>query len=59
MENQKGIQRANVDLVNTYFGIYVGHSCDGIDVGNTFSPTGMANVTDSCMLTTVIFFATG
>ena len=31
MENQKNIQSANFDLVNTYFGIDVGHTYDGID----------------------------
>ena len=32
MENQRNIQSANFDLVNTYFGIDVGHTYDGIDV---------------------------
>ena len=32
MENQSGIQSANFDLVNTYFGIDVEHTYDGIDV---------------------------
>ena len=32
MENQRSIQSANFDLVNTYFGIDVGHTYDGIDV---------------------------
>ena len=32
MENQRNIQSANIDLVNTYFGIDVGHTYDGIDV---------------------------
>ena len=32
MENQRNIQSAHFDLVNTYFGIDVGHTYDGIDV---------------------------
>ena len=32
MENRRNIQSANFDLVNTYFGIDVGHTYDGIDV---------------------------
>ena len=32
MENQRNIQSANFDLVNTYFGIDVGHTYDRIDV---------------------------
>ena len=32
MENQRSIQSANFDLVNTYFGIDVRHTYDGIDV---------------------------
>ena len=32
MENQRSIQSANFDLVNTYFGIDVVHTYDGIDV---------------------------
>ena len=32
MENQRSIQSANIDLVNTYFGIDVGHTYDRIDV---------------------------
>ena len=32
MENQRNIQSTNFDLVNTYFGIDVGHTYDGIDV---------------------------
>ena len=32
MENQRNIQSANFDLVNTYFGIDVGHTYDGIDM---------------------------
>ena len=32
MENQRNIQSANFDTVNTYFGIDVGHTYDGIDV---------------------------
>ena len=32
MENQRNIQSANFDLVNTYFGIDVVHTYDGIDV---------------------------
>ena len=32
MENQRNIQSANFDLVNTYFRIDVGHTYDGIDV---------------------------
>ena len=31
MENNWGIQGANFDLVNTYFGIDVGHTLDGIN----------------------------
>ena len=32
MENQRSIQSANFDLVNTYFGIDVEHPYDRIDV---------------------------
>ena len=32
MENQRNIQSANFDLENTYFGIDVVHTYDGIDV---------------------------
>ena len=32
MENQRNIQSANFDLVNTYFGIDVVHTYDGIGV---------------------------
>ena len=32
MENQRNIQSANFDLVNTYFGIDVGHTYDRINV---------------------------
>ena len=32
MENQGNIQSDNFDLVNTYFGIDVGHTYNGIDV---------------------------
>ena len=32
MENQRSSQSANFDPVNTYFGIDVGHTYDGIDV---------------------------
>ena len=32
MENQRNIQSAKFDLVNTYFGIAVGHTYDRIDV---------------------------
>ena len=53
---QKSIQSANFDLVNTYDGIDGGHTYDGIDVGHTFSSTGMANGTDSCMLTILCYF---
>ena len=52
------IQNANFDLVKA-FGIDVVHTyddiCDGIDVGNTISPIGMVNVTDSWMLMTVMY----
>ena len=39
MENQRSIQSANFDLVNTYFGIDVGHTYDGIDVTAQMSYT--------------------
>ena len=39
MENQRNIQSANFDLVNTYFGIDVGHTYDGIDVTVSMSYT--------------------
>ena len=32
MENQRNIQSANFDLLNTYFGIDVEHTYDGIGV---------------------------
>ena len=32
MKNHWGIQTANFDLVNTYFGLDIGHTDDGIDV---------------------------
>ena len=32
MENQRNFQIANFDIVNTYFGIDVGHTYDGIIV---------------------------
>ena len=32
MENQRSIQSANFDLVNTYFGKYIRHPYDRIDV---------------------------
>ena len=32
MENQRNIQSANFDLVNTYFGKDVVHTYDGIDM---------------------------
>ena len=39
MENQRNIQSANFDLVNTYFGIDVGHTYDGNDVTAQMSYT--------------------
>ena len=39
MENQRGIQSANFDLVNTYFDIDVGHTYYGIDVTAYVSDT--------------------
>ena len=39
MENQRNIQSANFDLVNTYFGIDVGHTYEGIDVTALMSYT--------------------
>ena len=42
MENQRNIQSANFDLVNTYFGIDVGHTYDGIDVTAYMSYTLLA-----------------
>ena len=39
MENQRNIQSANFDFVNTYFGIDVGHTYDGIDVTAKMSYT--------------------
>ena len=32
MENRRSIQSASFDLLNTYFGIDVGHTYDGSDV---------------------------
>ena len=32
MENRRNIESVNFDLVNTDFGIDVGHTYDGIDV---------------------------
>ena len=32
MENQRSFQSANLDRVNTYFGIDVGHTYNGSDV---------------------------
>ena len=39
MQNQRSIRSANFDLVNTYFGIDVGHTYDGIDVTALMSDT--------------------
>ena len=39
MENQRSIQSANFDLVNTYFSIDVGHTYDRIDVTARISYT--------------------
>ena len=39
MQNQRSIQSANSDLVNTYFGTDVGHSYYGIDVTELNSDT--------------------
>ena len=39
MENQRNIQSANFDLVNTYFGIDVGHTYYGNDVTAQMSYT--------------------
>ena len=39
MENQRNIQSAKFDLVNSFFGIDVGHTYDGIDVTAKMSYT--------------------
>ena len=39
MESQRNIQSANFNLVNSYFGIDVGHTFDGIDVTAKMSYT--------------------
>ena len=52
MENQRSIQSANFDLVNTYIGKDVVNTydgmCGGIDVGNTCNPTGIWQTLQSC-----------